>query len=708
MDREFLKKLEKYQKELQTTLENLENERKELLKKVSEGKTLSRKENLRNQDLIEEIDVINDKLSVIKSLNSYGNIRQNFEIIMNDSKPIKEREKACKLLLTSYRKLNEDSREELAILTGLDKSNFTVKNLPKLISNTEAEVADLNAAIKVMTKIGEDVSKLEEDLNDKKELLELLKNYQTSYVSIDELTTDIKTLADSTIDIDKRKQLAEEKYLKNISKLENATIEEIKATIDLTEEESADRSIDSSGDSTPAATSDSSHKSNKIRNAIIGTIISIGSIGALTGCYFLGKNANIDIDDTDLGSKDLPDNKPHIEEQVTNEKQDIIDKLVNHGYSEEFAIMFANELKERDINRILAMPFEKVSTMDGINYVIKTIDKLVEKGYDEYHSTLFVKNFSEETIDEILTIPYYEVITKYANAEGFNVKYLEDYESYKDILNLTNTKVVDYVNRSYKIQATNFYQDASIDDIILVVMSIDNKDLFKSENATEAQSINTAFNRIVENYLFNTTTEDDINKLEAIKYFAKEDSDFGRFLNTFGDLAKNSISNPNSIEARSNLIKFIGIFATSVNGFTNEPSRLTDNQEFNESAQINDYFDWYMAYNSFVGPLATVFSFPKELEGKVDFFYIKEIYNDTRYYMVDEENVTMEDALANVRALREQKLREFGYGNYIDSILGENGLYDVYDLQELMLTALKDPEFKNVCDYGQSLVLGGE
>ena len=115
-----------------------------------------------------------------------------------------------------------------------------------------------------------------------------------------------------------------------------------------------------------------------------------------------------------------------------------------------------------------------------------------------------------------------------------------------------------------------------------------------------------------------------------------------------------------------------------------------------------------MAYNSFVGPLATVFSFPKELEGKVDFFYIKEIYNDTRYYMVDEENETMEDALANVRALREQKLREFGYGNYIDSILGENGLYDVYDLQELMLTALKDPEFKNVCDYGQSLVLGGE
>ena len=270
---------------------------------------------------------------------------------------------------------------------------------------------------------------------------------------------------------------------------------------------------------------------------------------------------------------------------------------------------------------------------------------------------------NKQTIDD----GFVNVIDVYANVSDFNANYLNDYEFYRAKYNLTPSKAVDYVNRAYMIQANNFYEDAQIDDIIDVIMAIDNKNLFTADNASLAQSINTTFNQVVDNYLFGTNTLEDINKINAIKYFANKDSDLGRFLDGFSSLTQDIINNPEDVKAKDNMISYINIFATSVNGFTNDETALTDNKEFNENAKVNDYFDWYMAYNSFVGPLGSVLTFPRDIQS-IDLFYAEQIYHNTALL----ENASEESLKTN----REKLLVTYGYGEHLDSIFK---LYKIYE-----------------------------
>ncbi len=273
------------------------------------------------------------------------------------------------------------------------------------------------------------------------------------------------------------------------------------------------------------------------------------------------------------------------------------------------------------------------------------VKSLKELGYDEYYAKLMDENFNEDVIQSLLSMPYIATVENYATVKEFNLNYLEDYENARSVFNITNEEAVDYVNRAYLIQSTNFYDDAAINQIVEIVMALDKKELFTQDNASLAQSFNTSFNRIVDNYLFGATTEEDINKLNALQYFAKDGSDMDKFLTRLGTMTQAILTEPDNDNHKLDVYNYINIFATSLNGYTNEPSALTDDEEFNNDAILNDYFDWYIGYNSFVAPLYPVF-------------------------------------------------------------VSEEYLYSWENLQYLMTTALEGPEFKNIC--GEALTLGGD
>ncbi len=316
-------------------------------------------------------------------------------------------------------------------------------------------------------------------------------------------------------------------------------------------------------------------------------------------------------------------------------------------------------------------PEKPIETLDP------TVEALITKGYSEYASVLMVQNFDKATIDSLLAI-YRPEAEKYANCKDFNLDYLEDYENTTNLYVVTAEDAVDFVNRSYKIAATNFYEGASIDDIVKVVMSIDNKDLYKYDNGNLAQSFNTAFNPIVNNFLFNSPTTEDINKMDALQYFAKDGSDMDKFLTRFGSLAKNVLANPTQ-ENQDKLFNFINIFALSFAGYSNVDLEkvLTNDKDYNEDAIVIDYIDWFVAYNSFIAPLYPLNTpiIPEEPVKPV-------ITNGLSQTEIDRLNATYELELANYKLALIDYNAKFG---------------KIHDVQVIINTALAGPEFESIC-----------
>ena len=272
------------------------------------------------------------------------------------------------------------------------------------------------------------------------------------------------------------------------------------------------------------------------------------------------------------------------------------------------------------------------------------LNKLVNKGYDEYIAVIMLHNLPSNIIDTLLQVPYIAAIEEYAQAKDLNLNYIEDYEDARIKYEITADKAVDYVNRAYQIQATGFYQDATINEIVEIVMALDNKTLFTINNANLAQSFNTSFNGVVEHALFGNTTADDVKKLDALQYFAAEGSDMDLFLTELATITKKVMANPADEAAKKEAYNYIATFALTLNGFKNTDEDIKIEQPYSTNAQVKDYYDWYMAYNSFIAPLYPIY------------------ISDANY-------------------------PEFEY------------------LQYVMISALQGPEFEMIC--GESLGLGG-
>ena len=624
MSSELIIKAEEYRKALQAELKNLKEERKVLVSKVGNGEKLSAKENLRNKEISELINDVEGKLAKFEELDFYNDLENKFNDLTKKKIKKAEKEKISKDILAIYRKSNKNIAEEIEEITLIDKKDL--KDLNKAKETILGEIEGLEISIDIMEKRDLNTEDIKNELKAKKEDLELIDRYACLYVDEKELKNDLENICKSSTK-DVEKLIIINKYTSGFEYLKNSIAEDIIA--DMQKDELVENEKEATNNQ--EVKKDLSEKDEKLKKTL-KVVAAVGGV-ALATAILVYAIKHADLNNTNDTTKNNT-NDYNTEQQVKNNPN---------------------------------------------------INKLMNKGYDEVTATLMCNNFSNDTINAILNRDYSELFKLYATAKGFDINYLNDYEVYRSIYNITPAKTVDYVNRSYKIKDTKFYNEVEIDNIINVVMAIDNKTLFNAENAQLAQSINTSFNRIVDNYLFGTTTKEDVNKLDAISYFAKENSDLGNFLKGFSNIAKTIISNPEDKEAKKNMTDYIKTFATSLNGFTND-ARYT-----NEDAKVNDYFDWYMAYNSFVGPLGDVLSFPRELQS-VDLFYAEEIYRST--ILLDDST----DALEKQKAQREQLLKAYGYGEYIDSIFN---LFEIYDTRELMHTALNDPEICRIC--GQNL-----
>ena len=237
-------------------------------------------------------------------------------------------------------------------------------------------------------------------------------------------------------------------------------------------------------------------------------------------------------------------------------------------------------------------------------------------------------------------------------------------------------KEMDIRTRAAEIGKTGFFQDVYDSDIVELLNIIENKSLTDIENAGYAQLFNTTFNRIVEHYYLDEITENDINSVEALKHLAKENSDLDRFLTTFTELLKNVLRNPSNQDAKDKMIQYITIFGESLNGFTTNAEVMTDNKEFNENAQVNDFLNWWMAYDAVVKPTYPLY-YPKALES-IDGTVIESLM-----YM-DEET-------------RNAYIESNGLSNYRDAI---NKQIKLYELQYLMESALVNtPQYCEIVGY---------
>lgn len=235
----------------------------------------------------------------------------------------------------------------------------------------------------------------------------------------------------------------------------------------------------------------------------------------------------------------------------------------------------------------------------------KTVmEQLVNKGYSGYAAMLMVTNFSEETINTLLTVPYIAEVENFVDSKEFNINYINDYQTAYETYNLSGVEAVDYVNRAYLISKTNFYQDATINEIVEVLNAVNNKELVANDALN--QSINNGLTEIYNNYAF-TEEENtqDSNKIDALMYFAKEDTDLDNFLTEYSQLVENILNSKGNAEeteiAQKNMYDFLSTFALGYAGNT------TNIENMNENAIVTDTADWNMAYESFVKPLMSMY-----------------------------------------------------------------------------------------------------
>lgn len=237
----------------------------------------------------------------------------------------------------------------------------------------------------------------------------------------------------------------------------------------------------------------------------------------------------------------------------------------------------------------------------------KKINALTAKGYDEFTASLMMKNFNDKTIEELLNGPYIEAVTKYATVSDFNLDYIIDYETALNTFDLAPEKAVDYVNRAYEINKTNFYDGATINEIVEVVMAIDKKDIFKSDNAALDNSINNTISYAVIDFNDNRGTNEMVAKMGALPYFAKKGSDLEAFLKEYSTILQSIIKNAsNETElhaAQTRMYTYLYAFANAHNGYVEKGSDIV----VNENAIVKDTFDWYIAYESFVKPAMSMF-----------------------------------------------------------------------------------------------------
>lgn len=559
MSTEKMEEIRKYKLEIEERLTELKKERQALVDKIVNGEKITSKENKQNKKLAQEIAEIENQLATFKGLENLENLSSLLDEIADNKTTKAKKDINIKKVIKAFKNIQAEKKKNL--VNGIGLTADEAKNLDKTKAQFENEIAELETVIRVAKRKNQDTTEYEKEIDDLKYLLENIAAYEIDVVDIKKLEVDLNTLADSKTSKDDKtaimitynssinsyKEEYEEKIINTLPVQEKEEISEGK---EMETEENKKKSLKERTKEKLAKVSESLSKHKKKIVAVAGLAILTVSLIAIA------KSCSKDIENSKNDNNDL-DNKTNIEQTYEN-----VDKT--------------------------------------------TMDALTNKGYNEYTAMLMAQNFDETTINSLKNLPYIPAVENYATVEEFNIDYINDYENAKEIYNITSDKAVDYVNRSAKIEETKFYNDATINDIVAVVKSIDEKNLFQEENNELQHSINAQLTEIYNNYLYTTEKhDDDVNKLEALKYFAKEGTELDLFLTEFTTLTQNVLNakgnNEDSEIAKKNVYNYLDVFANTFAG------NITDVENLNQNAVITDTYDWNIAYTSFIRPVMSMY-----------------------------------------------------------------------------------------------------
>ncbi len=546
----------KYRETLETELKTLKEERQEILKKVEEGKTLSIKENLRNKKIVSQIKELQDKLELFQKIDNLDKMSENLNVISNEKTAKKTKTTKVKELLKFFSKLNEDNKNDL-----LEEINLTeedLNDLDKVKEDAKKELEDLRIELRLAKRRNYSTKDIEEDIEYNEKIIEKINAYKSNNLDLEKLENDLNTLANTTDNSEKISIMAtynshirieKENCIREIEEIIKNEVQEEDMDAEYTEVEDLDN------DNKMSLKDRTKKQLEKVGNFLSRNKKKIAAIGGTivlcVSIILIAKSCSKDI------------------------------KNSNNNTTSKTENTYENTNKE-------------------------TIEALVNKGYSEYAAMLMAENFDENTINTIQTKPYSPLVENYATEKEFNYDYLLDYEDARTIYNIASNKAVDYVNRSVKIQETGFYEDATINDIVGVVKSIDDQTLFKKEGDTEEQTIFASLTNIYNSYSFtNETQENNIKKLDALKYFDKDGSELSLFLNEYATLMQNVLSTKGNTEesdkAKQNVYNYLDTFANTFAG------NKYDIENVNENAVIEDTYDWNVAYHSFILPSVSMF-----------------------------------------------------------------------------------------------------
>ncbi len=572
--------------------------KKKLLSSVVDLKTLknnleryqSQLEELKNNNPDQhnqEIEDLKDKIESIKqSIETYKsnyidieNLKNQFAKLYNQNASIEQKANFLSSILDPCNIFNNKLFDELEQITGLSFDSYDD------VINTKDK---LSATLEELEKNNSD-GKNDPYIKDLKKKIEKIKSFKTWYINID---TD-KIQYDFLESFNSKTSEAEKEVIRNnmATLLSNDSI-----NFELNNQEDSKKKKKKREKLKKETKRKLKQKDDEVKRSKKPLII-IGALALVTAITITTISQWQSITDFFGFNKNNDDNDK--------------DKCPSSSMAEETKVEIDDALKEKvilDIKNNIGNCFNRGMTAKIASETPETItrNKLIKIGYERNSAKSMAENFIAEEIDKILDQEYDNRIELYANESEFLLHNLQDYEDARSKFNLTPSETVDYVNRAGLIWATHFYEEAEVLDITEIVASIDNRDTFTREHANLAQSFNTSFNRIIDNYLTGAVTSKDIQKMGGIKYFAKEGTDMYNFLEEFEFLSIKCLQN--DPDAKAKMYDYINIFATSLNGFTNEKNALTDDAEFNKKAQVNDYFDWYIIYDLFIKPLYPAFS----------------------------------------------------------------------------------------------------
>lgn len=591
---EKLNELREHQDKVFRLLSDARDERQPLLDKVNNGENLNRKENKQNKDLATKIKVLEKLHSLILELEYTKVFGDNFKILTSSCSN-EEKDKAKYILAHELGKIISDDISDLESLVKWEENE--PRNAETIKAKIETELSYLHNDLENANRRGktEDAQEIEAEIKDREDDLARVNGYLETRVSEDSILNDLSEIYAPNVSKNKKTKI-KNRYVEIVQNYQadlNEQIEKLQAEVDALYKTKKNKDNEHGEDEEKEKVSFfKRHKKGSIATIAVSVALAIGIIITIKNW---DKIVSLGSDNNNPGDLDPEPSYSTGVEGETHETPEI------------------------------------VTIYENID--MEQLSKFMNKGYSEYASVLMLTNFNENTIENILNAPYIPALENYASVkdQDINIDYLPDYENARKKYDNEASVIVDEVNRAHEIFNTKFYDEASVADIVEVLNAIDNKVLMTNSNNNVVNSINNSLNTVLNNALFGTVGDDDRSKVSTLPLFAKEGTDLHEFLVAYSGIAVDAIKEENE-EAHQRMFNFLQVFTYRLfNNLSAGADKTTGDANLDESATVNNLYDWWIACNAFIKPIYTTFC-PYD-------------YSDERFRAWEELEGTMQTAM---------------------------------------------------------------